>query len=901
MPRRILPGLVRLGRRLRADLFRPPVEEEVDDEFAFHVEMRIREYTRAGASLAEAREAAIRRFGDIDEVKAACRRLGHQRERKMMRRNLMDSARQDVVFGLRQLARSPVTTAAAVITLTVGIGATTAVFGVVKAVVLDPLPYPESDRLVQIWTRYLPPSGFDIPQFPISPPELLDYREANTAFQRLGYYSFGSRDLAGDEGTDPQRVPTLFASHDVLEVLDVEPLLGRWFTAEEDQPDHGNVVLLSHDLWRSRFGGDPGILGREVHMSGTTATVVGVMPPEFSFPDASVGLVENMGLDESDRSSRGSHWIRGLGRLRAGVTLDEVRAEAETIHAGWAAEYEHNVAHFPIFNPLTEDVVGADVRKTLTLLLTAVAIVLFMAAVNVAGLLLARAEARQGEFALRSALGADRMRLVRQLLTESLTLAAVGGGLGALLAWWGTGALVRIDPTALPRSGEVETDTTILLFSLVVTVAVALIFGLAPALQSATPPAAVSGSRGGTSTLGRRRFRRYLVATEVALGVAVLGAAGLTVRSYQALTQVDPGVRVDGALTFSVFLPPARYEDAAAVNQFMGGVQEGLTALPGVRSASASSRLALSGSIGRSDFKIEGKPQPTEGARMWNAQWAAVLPDYFETAGVDVVRGRALTRADGQDDEPVVVVSEETARLFFDGEDPIGQRVALSWLEDSWGRIVGIVENTRTGTLDDELLPQIYFNAEQGAGLGWSPIRSQNFVVWTAVPPEELSGAVTALVREMDAALPVSNLRTMGEQFRLAVARPRLVTTLLGAFGLIALLLAAVGTYGVVSYAAARRTREMGIRIALGAERASVRRMVVAEGTWPAVVGVVVGVPLALLMAGALTGVLYGVSPRDPWVFTLAPAGLLLVAAVSSWIPATRGTRLTPTAALREE
>jgi putative ABC transport system permease protein len=830
----------------------------------------------------------------------AALRGNRSREETTMGWTWMDGLRHDLVFAFRTLRKSPAMTAAAVLTLGVGIGATTAVFSVVKGVILDPLPFEEPDRLVQVWTRYLPPSGFDIAQFPISGPEILDYRDQNRSFASLGYYSTGSRDLTG-EGAEPQRIRTVFVSHRVLPTLGVEPMLGRWIRPEEDLPGAGNVVLLTHDLWAARFGSDPDIVGRTISISGRTALVAGVMPAGFAFPDARYQLIENMGLDETDPGGRAAHWLRGIGRLRPGVGLDHVRAEAEGIHAGWAEQYPHNVAHFPIFHRLSDDVVGGSVRQTLTLLMSAVVVVLLIAVVNVANLLMARGESRQAEMAVRNAIGAGPARLVRQLLTESLTLAMMGSVLGLAIARWGTAALLRSAPATLPRSGEVGMDAGVLIFSAAVTVAAALLFGLAPALQAGrAPAAALGGERSGTASGGRRRYRQVLVSAEVGLSVVVVLAAGLIVRSYRELTAVDPGVRVAGMLTFQLNLPRARYPEDAAAGLFFDELRTRLEALPGVRAASAASRLPLSGDAGRSDFRIEGRSVPADGERMWNAEWSVVLPGYFRTAGIRVLSGRTFTAADGPDSEPVVVIGRQTAELFFAGEDPLGARIAIQSDNPVWARIVGVVEGTRTSSLDGELWPQAYVAQGQAARVYFAP-RVMGYTVQTDLAPERLVPAIRAAVAELDGDLPLASVRTMDQAFRDAVARPRLLTRLLGAFAFIALLLAGVGIYGVVSYSVARRTREMGIRLALGAEVRQLSRLLIMEGTWPALLGVGLGLPLAVASSGLVAGLLYGVSARDPLTFGVVPLILILVALASSYLPARRATGMAPSTALREE
>lgn len=881
-------------------MFGTPVPQEVDEEFAFHVEMRVREHMSEGMTLAEARKAAVQRFGRIDEVKAVCRRLGEQRERKMMWMTWISELAQDLRFGLRQLRRSPGLSVAAVLTLGLGIGANTAVFSVVHGVVLSPFPFPEVEELVEVRTRYLPPSGFDIDRFPISVPELVDLRTASRSFERLGAYAVGMRTLTGSHG-DPERVPTVFLDRQALEALAVEPRIGRWFTTEEDQPGVA-VGLLGYDLWVTRYGGDPSVVGSTIAVDGQAFVVTGVMPADFSFPEVRYQLFENFGMDPNDLGNRAAHGTFGIGRLRAGTTLERLEAESRVIHAAWAEEYDHNVAHFPIFERLTDNQIGTDVRRALFVVMGAVAVVLLIAAANVANLLLARGESRLQEVSVRTSLGASRGRVVRQLLTEAGVLAAVGALLGVVMGGVGLAALLRIDPEALPRAQLIGLDGPVLLFTAGVTVAAVALFGVAPALQAGHAPAgALTGATRTTSTGGQRRFRRLLVASEVGLSLVVVTAAGLFGRSFLELTRVDPGVELDGRLVFAVSATGDAYADDAAAVRFFEEVGVSLAAVPGVRAVSATSHLPLSGSTFREDFLIEGRPLPTGEQPMWSAQWTSVLPGYFETMGIEPTSGRLLDDRDRADVEPVMVVSQDVVDEYFAGVSPVGQRVGIYQDEVRWGRIVGVVPRTRTNSLEAEVIPQIYYPHAQGLGSSRRITRSMTVIVRTAVSPLTVADAARAGIGEIDPLMPVTGVRTMRDVFDRSVARPRFLVNLLGSFAVIALLLAAVGIYGVVSFSVSKRTREMGIRMALGADRGTVSRLVLAEGAWPAVLGIGVGVPVALAASRALEGMLYGVSTRDPAVFAALPLLLLGLAVLSSWLPARRAARLAPTEALRHD
>jgi predicted permease len=893
-----VPSLVHLRRKVEARLFAKSVPEEVDDELAFHVEMRIRQYLAEGMTLDEARAAAIGRFGDIDEVRATCRRLGREREETTMWKEAMGDLAQDVRFALRQLRRSPGLTITAVLTLGLGIGATTAVFTVVSGVILSPLPYPEPDRLLEVRTRYLPPSGFDIDRFPISASEFLDYRDASGLYQSLGIYTTGTRTLMPADG-DPLRVDAVFLDRAALEALAVEPAIGRWFSAEEDLPTTA-IGLLSHDLWTNRFGGDPAIVGRTIPVGATDFLVTGVMPEGFAFPSSRYQLFENVGVDPSNPGNRAAHGHYGIGRLRDDVTLEQAAQEAEGIHASWEESYPHNVAHFPILEWLADNIVGTDVKRALSILAGLVGLVLLIAAANVANLLLARGDDRRQEIAVRYSLGAGSGRIVRQLLTESLVLALVGAGLGLGIAQLALRGLLAIDPTALPRSELIGLDGGVLAFTAAVSVLAAILFGLAPALQArAVPASTLSSDLRATSGRGRIRLRQVLVSTQVALSLLVLVSAGLTGLSFTRLLDVDSGVDLENRLVFSLSPTSDAYPDAAAVVGLYERIQARLAAYPGVLSVAAVTHLPLSESINRNDFDIEGRER-LPGEPIFSAQWTGVLPEYFETMGILPTSGRLLERADRSGAEPVVVVSEDVVREYFGGEIPIGTRVTALGSDESRARIVGVVPRTRTHSLDGEVIPQIYFALDQADQVFATP-RTLNVIARTAVPPERLLGDVRRIVAEMDARLPVNGLGTLDDVLHRSVARSRLMVNLLGSFALIALALSAIGIYGVVSYAVSKRTREIGIRQVLGAERGAVSRLVIRDGLAPAVLGIAAALPPALAASSLLSGLLYGVSPGDPLVFVVVPVVLLAVAYVSCHLPARRATRLGLTEALRHD
>jgi putative ABC transport system permease protein len=820
---------------------------------------------------------------------------------------MLDALRQDLRFALRQLGRSPGFTAVAALTLALGIGANTGVFSVLRAAVLQPLPFARPDRLVVLQTRYLPSSGLDIPWFPLSAPEVEDYRDQSRTLQDVVPWTRENETLVGREGA-PVQLRVGQVGRGMFRLLGVDAALGRTFAPEEEEPSASPTTVLSYSLWKSRFGGDPEVVGRTISLDGANTRVVGVMPRGFEFPSAQVAAWRPLGLDENRLPPRGAHFLVAVGRLRPGATLAQAQAEQQRIREAWSERFQHYaMGHYVYVTPLRTLLVG-DVGHVLWTLMAAVGLVLLIACVNVANLLLARTERRHRELSVRAALGAGRLRLIGQLLVEGLVLSAVGGAAGLLLAAWGTRALVAVDPGAIPRSGHIHVDMTVLLFTLGLTVVTALVFGILPAFQSTSGRLAgglVSGSRIGS---GRRRtaFRRGLVATEVAVSLVVVVAAALLLRSFWRLTSVDPGVESRNVLTFGLSLPQAGYPEAEQVPAFYEQLLRRLESLPGVRSASAATSLPVADDPPRADFRVEGEPPPAEGVPAWNADAVAVEPGYFRTMGIPVLRGRVSGSGDRAGTELVAVVNRALVRRYWPGESPIGRRIgyaAASTPDDSvaWIRIVGVVGDTRVGGLDAEPRPEVFLPHDQLRLSQGSTGRSTNIVLRTDLPPLRLLPAAREAVAELDPRLPLVEPRTMHQVLGRSVARPRMMADLLGGFGLIALLLASVGVYGVMAYTVSLRTREIGIRMALGARAGQVLRLVLAQSLRPVILGVSVGVVAALAGTRLLASQLFGISPADP--VSYAAVALLLggAAALACWIPARRAARVDPARALRIE
>jgi predicted permease len=900
--RRVLPHLLRFGRRISAGIFAPKVEDEVREELEFHVRMRARELEAAGLTPEAARREAERSVVGRAELEAECRRVAEEREAKMRRTGWLDGAARDVRFAIRQLVREPVFALAAVLTLGLGIGANTAVFSAVRGVLLRPLPYTSPEQLVSLNTKYLPISGFDIERFPLSIPELRQFREQSTTVTSAAAYGIRTGTLGAGEGVEPLRVSVGAVTADLFPLLGVQPELGAWISPEQDRPDVPLVAVLSHDLWRSRFGADPGIIGGTLTLSGRPTRVVGVMPEGFVFPTADEQLWIPFGLDWSDQAVAG-HFLSAVGRLAPGATLDAARVELAALAERWPEQHEHWIGHFITAEDLRRDLVG-DARSILLLLQGAVLLVLAIACVNVANLSLARAEGRRHEIAVRASIGAGRRRIAAQLLTEALVLATLGAALGWVFAAQGAALLPLLAADALPRGEAVHMDVGVLLFNAAVGIGAAVGFGAIPALRaSLSEPAGdlVHGGRGADGA-GSPRVRRLLVGAEVALTLLVVTSAGLIGKSLAQTLHVDPGIRSEGLIVAEVALPVADYPEPEQVMGYYSELEERLASLPGVTRVSGVSALPLTGRSGRWDFWIDGREQPAQGERMQNGFVSAVRPGYFEVAEIKVTAGRAPTAADRTDTEPVVWINERAAELFWPGEDPVGSVIRFSPVESDAPRfrIAGVVESTAPVSLRDEPEPQIFFAHAQQPLLGGIP-RSLSVLVRTSADAEAVMPLIQRAVRELDDRLPVPEVRPMDDVVLRSVAGPRMTTWVLGGFGALALLLACVGVYGVTSYAVAKRRREIGIRRALGAPARPLAALIVREGLAPALGGVVIGLGVALASAPLIDDLLFAVSPRDPGTFLVAPAGLLIAALLATALPARRALHIAPTEALKEE
>jgi putative ABC transport system permease protein len=801
---------------------------------------------------------------------------------------------QDLRHGARMLAKQPGFTAAMLLTLMLGVGANSAVFSIVNAVLLRPLPYADPDRLVRLWSHFS-----HLPQAGASEPEFLDYRARARSFASLAAFVGADATLTG--GDEPEQVRCVYTSWELMPTLGKKAALGRVFAKEDDQPGSPPAVLLSHGLWRRRFGSDPNVVGTRVSVNGVPRAVVGVMPRGFDYPGG-VDLWMPLGLDSAHLSPRFVHYLDLVGRLQPGVSVARMQAEMDNLADQLRKENDYGAGtHWGVdVVSMLEQEVG-PVRPALLVVLGAVALVLLIACVNVANMLLVRMQARSRELSLRAVLGAGRGRLVRQFLAESLLLALPGGALGLLLAWAAIRAFVFLYPD-YPRVDEVALDGRVLAFTFAIAVLTGLVVALLPAWKASRPDLAQSiKESGGKATASRAAQgpRQLLVVLEVALALVLLAGASLMVESFLRMRRVDPGFRPQRTLTMQLALPRSKYAEPPAVASFYAELLRRVRGLPGVQAAAFISHLPLSGGTGFSQsISVEGRPF-VPGAPTHEPNLQSISPDYFRALGIRLVRGRTFNDSDVASGVAVVIVDRTLAdTLWPDGGDPVGKRLTLGIPEptSAWLTIAGIVEPVKSTGLKNDPRGELYFPQAQ------RPERSGFLVVRAAAgDPKALAPGIRAQIKALDRDQPVKDVQTMEERLSRSLSKPRFSTLLLALFAVLAMLLAAIGIYGVVAFSVAQRTNEIGIRMALGARRGQILQRVVGEGMVLALLGVAVGLVAALWFTRLLASLLFGVAATDPATFAGVALLLATVALLASLLPARRASRLEPTTALRYE
>ncbi|HSC29010.1 MAG TPA: ABC transporter permease [Vicinamibacterales bacterium] len=812
----------------------------------------------------------------------------------------LDTFWRDLRFGLRSLARKPGFAAIAILTLALGIGANAAIFSVVNAVLLRPLPWRESDRAVMIWSRW---TAFD--KTWVASGEVVDYRQRSRTLEGIAAWGDGQVNLTGDG--EPERVASASVTANTFSTLGTEPMVGRTFTADEDLPNGPDVVVLGFGLWNRRYAADPGIVGRSILVNGRPFQVLGVMPAGFLLPTdfenpAPTELWLPLRMDPAS-TDHGGHGLYAAGRLVAGATVQQAVDELHGIAQALTAEgyYPVQMQFETVVLSLTDEVVGA-VRPAVWLLFGAVAFLLLIACANVANLLLARAESRQREMAVRSALGAGAWRVVRQLLTESLLLACLSGIAGLGLAYAGVRFLAWWNPASIPRVSGVSLDLRVLIFTAIVALVTSVLFSLVPALRSLRLDLTDSLKDGQTTSTGgsRQRFRNTLVIAEMALAVVLLIGAGLMLRSLWALQRVPLGFEPAGVLTMQIALPSASYESSEQVVLFFQQLNERLRQLPGVRAVGAARSLPLGSTIGDFSLQVEGyDPPPGTHAK---GDWQIATEGYLEAMGERIVRGRAIAATDATDGMLVALINEEMARRYWAGRDPVGGRFRIGDdMSRPWITVVGLVADVRHNGITEPVKEKFYVPHTQWHRSTGFPIRAMTLAVRSSGSPASLAGEIRQRIRAMDPNLPVADVRTLEDVVGATLSAPRFTGVLLGAFAVMALALAAIGIYGVLSYVVSRRTREIGIRVAIGARRGDVLRMVLRNGLTLALVGVAIGIAAAAWTSQLMSGLLHGVRPADPLTYTAVGVVLMVVAGLASLAPAWRAARVDPVVALRAE
>src|SRR5256885_4039820 len=887
-----------------AELRLPPVREaEIVEELSQHLAEQYEEAMTRGASEEEARQRVFEELSAPDLLE---RELEHVESAAPgnsvapgieTKGNMIADLGQDLRYGLRSLLKNPSFTIVAVIALALGIGANSAIFSVVNAVLLRPLPFKNPEQLPILWENA---THLGFPKNTPSPPNFIDWQRQNTVFTGMAAMSERSFNLTGVG--EPDRLDGRRVSANLFDLLGVPALLGRTFVPDDDRPGT-HVVLLSYSLWQRRFGSDSNVIGRAITLNGESYNVIGVMPRAVHWPACGNGngkVWVPIAFTNEETTERGNHFLDVIARIKPGITLKQAQAEMETIAARLSKEYpRYKAAIGRTVAPLHEEVVG-DIKPALLILLGAVGFVLLIACANVANLLLARAAVREKEIALRLALGASRSRLTRQFLTESVLLALLGGGFGLLLALAGIRVLKTFIPVTISQTQTISIDGKVLVFTALLALLTGIVFGLAPAMHASHSNLNDSLKEGGRdSAIGKKgnRLRDLLVVGEIAVSFILLIGAGLLINSFLHLRNLDPGFRADHLLTMKVDLSELRYPDGERRSVFFDEVLFRIRALPGVQSVAVAGNLPFTYNGDSMSIAVEGIPDPPPG--QWpDVIYRAIGPGYFSTMGIPIARGRDFTDQDKGDSKKVVVISEKTAQHYWPGQDPIGKRLKPGATNSDvpWREVIGVVKDVRQNDFIAQPKMQMYFNYRQMKDLAANAL-----VVRTSVEPISLATSVRNAIWAVDKDQPVADIDTMDYIVSQAIARQRFSMLLLGSFAALALVLAAVGIYGVMSYSVAQRTHEIGIRIALGAQRGDVVGMTMKQGLKLVGVGLLIGLASAFVLTRVMASLLFGISPTDPATFASICVVLLGVAALASYIPALRATKVDPIVALQAQ
>ncbi len=861
------------------------IEAQLTDEMRSYVELLTQRNMKQGMNKEDAQRAALVKVGGVEQVK--------ERVREGRAGFAIETLFSDVRYALRSLLKRPGFTLTAVVALGLGIGANTAIFSVINGVLLRSLQYANPDRLVMVWERFAQNPDH---QNVVAPANFLDWQKRSRSFDKIAAVWDARLNFTGSG--DPIEVPAQLVSAGFFPALGVQPVIGRWLTEDEDRPGATLVAVLSHRLWQERFGGNPAVVGQQVTISGRSYTITGVMPPGFHFLNDQVQVWKPLALDPAvDQRKTSGRFLRCVARLAPGVTLEQAQAELNVIARQLEQQYPtYNTGWSVSLVPIREQIVG-DIRPILLVLLGAVAFVLLIACANVANLLLARAASRQRELALRAALGASRMRLIRQLLTESVLLALCGGIAGIALAYWGVELLIAFGPDSIPRLHEIGIDLRVLIFTFTISLLTGIAFGLVPAMQSSRADvneALKEGSRGSTGT--RSRLRSAFVVAEVSLALVLLVGAGLMIRSFMRLHSVKTGFESDRVLTMRVQLPGAKYREDQQRVAFFKQAQERIATLPGVKAIGAINFLPLTGLASSTSFTIAGQPAAAPGQEP-GTEVRVISGAYFAAMGIPLVKGRTFDEHDGPGSR-VLVVNETFARRFFPNEDAVGKRVVINWApvgEPPVDEIIGVVGDIRETALERDPNPAIYWPLTR------EPYPFMTLIVRSAIDPMQLAASIQKEIRAIDPDQPVADVRTLDAVVAKSIARPRFDTLLLGVFAAVALVLASVGLYGVMNYSAAQRTHEIGIRMALGASRSDIMRLVLGNGMLLTLIGVAIGVLASIALTRVMQSLLFGVNATDLVTFTAVSLVLAAVALLATYIPARKATRVDPTVALRYE